>query len=52
VGRAFYERFGAALAASTEPVVIFSIADCLGPFLPEGFEVIYGDGHLTCYRRG
>ncbi len=51
-GLAFYERFGATLAATTKPVVIFSVADCLGPFLPEGFEVIYGDGHLTCYRRG
>ncbi len=52
VGRAFYERFGATLAATDDPVVIFSIADCLGPFLPGGFEVFFGDGHLTCYRRG
>jgi hypothetical protein len=50
-GRAFYERFAAALAGTDRPVVIFSIADCLHPFLPEGFEEFYGDGHLTCYRR-
>jgi hypothetical protein len=50
-GRRFYERFGTELSRDAKPVVIFSIADCLGPFLPEGFEVFYGDGHLTCYRR-
>ncbi|MBI4878783.1 MAG: hypothetical protein HY812_03860 [Planctomycetes bacterium] len=50
-GRRFYERFGRELAASQDPVVIFSVADCLGPFLPEGFQVIHHDGHLTCYRR-
>ncbi len=50
-GRKFYERFAAGLARSTEPVVIFSIADCLGPFLPAAFERFYTDGHLTCYRR-
>lgn len=50
-GRKFYERFGAALAAERREVVIFSVADCLGPFLPPGFPVLYGDGHLTCYRR-
>jgi hypothetical protein len=51
-GRRFYERFAAALAASDRSVVIFSIADALGPFLPEEFERFHGDGHLTCYRRG
>ena len=50
-GLKFYERFGAELARTTNPVVIFSVADCLGPFLPDHFDVIYGDGHLTCYRR-
>lgn len=48
-GRHFYERFAAHLDASG-PVVIFSIADCLGPFLPPRFEVFHSDGHLTCYR--
>jgi hypothetical protein len=50
-GLKFYEKFGAELARTTHPVVIFSIADCLGPFLPDHFDVIHGDGHLTCYRR-
>ncbi|MBW2261225.1 MAG: hypothetical protein JRG91_04560 [Deltaproteobacteria bacterium] len=48
VGRLFYERFASGLEVSG-PVVIFSIADCLGPFLPPRFEVLYSDGHLTCY---
>jgi hypothetical protein len=51
-GRAFYERFGRELGAATSPVVVFSVADCLGPFLPEGFEIFHADGHLTCFRRG
>ena len=49
-GRAFYERFAAALEASRRPVVVFSIADCLRDFLSARFEVFYGDGHLTCFR--
>ena len=48
-GLRFYQRFGADLAG-TSGVVIFSVADCLGPFLPERFRVIHADGHLTCYQ--
>ena len=47
----YARRFAAELAESGSPVVIFSIADCLRDFLPEEFEVFYGDGHLTCFRR-
>jgi hypothetical protein len=50
-GRRFYENFSAALSGSDRPVVIFSIADCLAPFLGSGYEIFYGDGHLTCFRR-
>jgi hypothetical protein len=50
-GRLFYERFAAELERSDEPVVIFSIADCLRDFLSARFELFYGDGHLTCFRR-
>ncbi len=49
-GLRFYRGLAAALEQSVEPVVIFSIADCLSAFLPESFEVFYTDGHLTCYR--
>lgn len=50
-GQGFYRDFAARLAASTKPVVIFSVADCLRSFLPRQFEVFYSDGHLTCFRR-
>ena len=50
-GRLFYERFAADLESSGEPVVIFSIADCLRSFLSSSFEVFYSDGHLTCFSR-
>jgi hypothetical protein len=51
-GRAFYERFGAALSRERRPVAILSVADCLGPFLPADVVRVYFDGQLTCYRRG
>jgi hypothetical protein len=49
-GRRFYERFARDLTESKQPVIIFSIADCLRGFLPAEFEVFYTDGHLTCFR--
>ena len=49
-GLRFYERFGKTLATTDRQVVIFSVADCLEPFLPAGISVLYADGHLTCYR--
>jgi hypothetical protein len=49
-GLRFYERFGKTLATMDRQVVIFSVADCLEPFLPAGISVLYADGHLTCYR--
>jgi hypothetical protein len=51
-GQAFYRRFARELEEQNRPVVIFSIADCLRPFLPASFETFYTDGHLTCYRSG
>ncbi len=50
-GRAFYERFAELARGAARPRIIFSIADCLGDFLGSTFEVFYGDGHLTCFRR-
>lgn len=50
-GRRFYEHLATELSNTSQPVVIFSIADCLREFLPASFEIFYGDGHLTCYRR-
>jgi hypothetical protein len=51
-GEEFYRSFAAQLGASQKSVVIFSIADCLRPYLPRDFEIFYSDGHLTCFRRG
>jgi hypothetical protein len=50
-GRAYYERLAGELEGFSRPVVVFSIADCLGGFLSERFHVFYTDGHLTCFQR-
>jgi hypothetical protein len=49
-GAAFYRRLAAELDRAEGEVVIFSIADCLRAFLSPRFEVVYSDGHLTCFR--
>jgi 16S rRNA G1207 methylase RsmC len=49
-GRLFYEHLSSELNRADRKVVIFSVADCLSQFLSEHFEVVYGDGHLTCFR--
>lgn len=51
-GRAFYQRLARELAQASRPVVVFSVADCLGQFLPPSVECFYSDGQLTCYRAG
>ena len=50
-GRKFYQKFAQELSNSTKPLVIFSIADCLRPFLSDKFKIFYTDGHLTCFRK-
>jgi len=51
LGRVFYQRLADTLEQEPGEVVIFSIADCLGEFLPPNFDRFYTDGHLTCYRK-
>jgi hypothetical protein len=51
LGEEFYRNFAAQIGASQDSVVIFSIADCLRPYLSSDFEIFYSDGHLTCFRR-
>jgi hypothetical protein len=51
LGRGVYEHLAAELESVDHPVVVFSIADCLRPFLSSRFEVFYDDGHLTCFRK-
>jgi len=50
-GRRFYERLAGVLASEPQEIVIFSIADCLDGFLPDSFDRVASDGHLTCYRK-
>jgi hypothetical protein len=50
-GEEFYRSFASQIGASQKPIVIFSIADCLRPYLSSDFEIFYSDGHLTCFRR-
>jgi len=50
-GGRFYERLAADLESADRSVVIFSVADCLGPHLSSRFEVLFTDGHLTCFSR-
>jgi hypothetical protein len=49
-GQRFYEDLAAKLDGARHPVTVLSIADALGPFLPDGFEVVHSDGHLTCFH--
>ena len=49
-GKTYYERLARQLDAIPHRVTIFSIADCLAPFLSPRFHKFYGDGHLTCFE--
>jgi len=49
-GRRFYQRFAGELDRSARAVTIFSVADCLGPFLSRRFSLLFSDGHLSCFR--
>lgn len=49
-GRAFYRRLARELETTPRQVVVLSIADCLGEFVPPTIDRFYSDGQLTCYR--
>lgn len=49
-GASFYQHLVKQLMVAPQPVVVFSIADCLGEFLPSTVAPFYTDGQLTCYR--
>lgn len=51
VGLRFYDRLAAELAAVPRPVTVVSVADCLRPLLPESFETVFFNGHITILRR-
>ncbi len=50
-GDGLYRRLARKLAVIDHALVIFSIADCLGPHLDDSFSTVYADGHLTCFRK-
>lgn len=50
-GQAFYRQIADDLGHGRGPATVFSVADCLGPFLPPSFTRIASDGHLTCFHR-
>lgn len=50
-GADFYRRLADTLAAHPREVTVFSVADCLGPFLDRAFELEFTTGHLTCFHR-
>lgn len=50
-GIELYRSIAGRLSECPGPLVVFSVADCLGKFLDARFTVFYSDGHLTCYRK-
>lgn len=50
-GFAFYKRLAEQLDTCSQPITIFSIADCLQNFLSSRFEIFFTNGHLTCFRK-
>ncbi len=50
-GEGLYKRLAWKLAAIDHPLVIFSIADCLGPHLDGSFSTLFSDGHLSVFLK-
>jgi len=50
-GREFYRAIARKLASVPKPLMVFSIADCLGQFLDKRFSLFFTDGHLTCFSK-
>jgi hypothetical protein len=48
-GNELYRAIARKLSALRRPIVVFSVADCLGRFLDKRFEVFYDNGYLTCF---
>jgi len=48
-GKELYQAIARKLAGVRKPLIIFSVADCLAPFLDEQFSMLFTDGHLTCF---
>jgi len=50
-GKELYQSIARKLSSGNKPLVIFSVADCLGQYLDTRFSISYTDGHLTCFVR-
>jgi hypothetical protein len=50
-GNELYRAIARKLNALRKPIVVFSVADCLGRFLDKRFKVFYDNGHLTCFLK-
>lgn len=50
-GRELYQAIARKLAAVPKPLMVFSIADCLGQYLDQRFSPVFYDGHLTCFSK-
>ena len=50
-GRELYKAIARKLASIQKPLMVFSVADCLGQFLDERFSLFFTDGHLTCFSK-
>lgn len=50
-GRELYQAIARKLASVSKPLMVFSVADCLGQFLDERFSLFFTDGHLTCFSK-
>ncbi|HUO76870.1 MAG TPA: hypothetical protein VMU21_04760 [Thermodesulfovibrionales bacterium] len=50
-GRELYRTIARKLASVPKPLMVFSVADCLGQFLNEQFSLFFTDGHLTCFSK-
>ena len=48
-GAVLYRSIGENLSRLNKKVTIFSVADCLAPFLNERFTIHYDDGHLKIF---
>ncbi len=49
-GVELYRAISDKIATVDKPLVIFSVADCLAPFMDKRFSIFYTDGHLTCFH--
>ena len=48
-GLRLYETIAEKLINMRNRVVVFSVADCLYESVKDHFQIIYSDGHLTCF---